>query len=40
MGIFRTWNRVLRSGGVAFEWQTPTDADGFDSWSRKVSIRM
>jgi hypothetical protein len=24
MGVFRTWNRVPRSGGVAFEWQTPT----------------
>ena len=24
MSIFRTWNRVPRSNGVAFEWQMPT----------------
>ena len=24
MGLFRTWNRVPRSGGVAIEWQLLT----------------
>jgi hypothetical protein len=36
MGIFRIWNRVPRSGRVAFEWQLPMVPVAGQAWGRSA----